>query len=157
MQSLTEHCIFKKLILIASYKKISESQVSIYSSRFEKVHYTIPFSNSSHWILQLLFLLLKMVLWHRWHFMLILTWCWMLYSHRPTHLFDFVLNGKFDTTQWSFMPVNLQRLCWLQISIQNGFDLLWVSAEIQHTYYKVFALHGELPVVILQQEVFCLI
>lgn len=70
-----------------------------------------------------------------------------------THLFDFILNGKFDATQGNLVPVHLRGLRGFQISVQNRFHLLRVPTEVQHAHDEVFALHGELPIVVLGQEV----
>lgn len=67
-----------------------------------------------------------------------------------SYLFDFVLDGEFDTAEAGAIV----RAWWAQIhvAVQYGLNLLRVPTKVQHTHYKVFTLHGQLTVVVLQER-----
>lgn len=63
------------------------------------------------------------------------------------YLFDFVLDGQFDTAEAG--SVVGARGALVHVAVQYGLYFLCVPTKVQHTNHKVLTLHGQLTVVIL--------
>lgn len=69
---------------------------------------------------------------------------------RPSYLLDFVLDGQFNTAEAGSVVGAWRTL--VHVAIQYGLHLLCISTKVQHTNHKVLTLHGQLTVVILQEQ-----